>query len=127
MAEIKVSPDVKAMFDSINLNSAKKWAFFEIDRTSNTVVLTQSGERRAIETREEDKKIFEEEVKAKLRDDQPLYILTSDNGQITDNMIYLSVKDEVKKSFYGVSTEFQLNDTGDADYDDLADKIERKV
>ncbi|XP_003389639.1 PREDICTED: cofilin-like [Amphimedon queenslandica] len=143
----EVSPDVKAMYESIKKHHAKKWAFFEIDR-SKRVVLTQSGEGRDITKREEDKKIFEGEVKAKLRDDQPLYILydfefttkegrliekiafitwVSDRAPIRDKMSYSSTKDAVKKCFDGLSNEFKLNNIGDADYDTLADEVERKA
>ena len=70
---IEVSPEAMTAFNSIKQKGTKKWAFFEIE--GNTVVPTQFGEGRDIETREEDKKIFDEEVKAKLSEDQPLYIV----------------------------------------------------
>ena len=73
MSGIKVSPEAVTAFNSIKKQD-KKWVFLEIDR-SNTVVPTQFGEGRYTETREEDKKIFDEEVKAKLSEDQPLYIV----------------------------------------------------
>ena len=74
MSGIKVSPEAVTAFNSIKQKRTKKWAFFEID-SSNTVVPTQFGEGRYIEIREEDKKIFDGEVKAKLSDNQPLYIV----------------------------------------------------
>ncbi|XP_003389640.1 PREDICTED: cofilin-like [Amphimedon queenslandica] len=147
MGGTEVSPDVKATFDSIKNHHAKKWAFFEIDR-SKRVVLTQSGERRDTKTREEDKKIFEEEVKAKLRDDQPLYILydfqftnkagrfiqkvafipwVSKTARIKDQMSFSSAKDAVRKCFTGISIEYQFTDIGEVDYDTLADEVERKA
>lgn len=42
-------------------------------------------------------------------------------------MIYASTKDSIKKSFSGLSLEFQCNDRGDYDYDVLADEVERKA
>ncbi|XP_019857369.1 PREDICTED: cofilin-like [Amphimedon queenslandica] len=146
MAGIEVSPDAKAMFDSIKNHRTKKWAFFEIDR-SKKVVPTQSGEGRDITKREEDKKIFEGEVKAKLRDDQPLYILYDfqfttkegrliekvafitwmpDNAPMRDQMPYSSNKDAVKKAFFGIAGEFQFRNIGDIDYDTLAAAVEKK-
>lgn len=94
MDGIIISPDTKALFESIKTHHAKKWAFFEIDR-SKTVVPTQSGEGPAITKREEDKKIFEGEVKAKLRDDQPLYILydfefTNKEGRLLEKLAFIS-------------------------------------
>uniref|UniRef100_A0A1X7TVX3 ADF-H domain-containing protein n=1 Tax=Amphimedon queenslandica TaxID=400682 RepID=A0A1X7TVX3_AMPQE len=122
MAGIEVSPDAKAMFDSIKNHRTKKWAFFEIDR-SKKVVPTQSGEGRDITKREEDKKIFEGEVKAKLRDDQPLM---PDNAPMRDQMPYSSNKDAVKKAFFGIAGEFQFRNIGDIDYDTLAAAVEKK-
>ena len=74
MSEIKVSPEAVAAYNSLKDKHAKKWIFFEID-SSNTVVPTQFGEGRYTETREEDKKIFDGEMKAKLSQQQPLYIV----------------------------------------------------
>lgn len=42
-------------------------------------------------------------------------------------MIYASSKDAIKKTFTGLSLEFQANDKGDLDYNTLADEVERKA
>ena len=42
-------------------------------------------------------------------------------------MIYASSKDSVKKSFSGLSLEFQANDKGDFDYDSFVDEVEKKA
>ena len=38
-----------------------------------------------------------------------------ENAKIGDKMIYASSKDTIKKSFTGLSLEFQANDKGDLD------------
>ena len=50
-----------------------------------------------------------------------------DNAKIKDKMIYASTKDTIKKSFDGVSAEFQANDKGDLDYKAFSDEMERKA
>lgn len=50
-----------------------------------------------------------------------------DDSKIGDKMIYASSKDSIKKSFSGLSLEFQANDKGDFDYNTLADEVERKA
>ena len=42
-------------------------------------------------------------------------------------MIYASSKDTIKKSFTGLSLEFQANDVGDFDYKEFSDEVERKA
>lgn len=42
-------------------------------------------------------------------------------------MIYASTKDNVKKIFSGLSLEFQCNDRGDFDYDQMSDEVEKKA
>ena len=51
----------------------------------------------------------------------------SDNGPIKKKMLYASSKDTIKKSFEGLSHEFQANDLGDFDYSTFADEVERKA
>ena len=41
-------------------------------------------------------------------------------------MIYASSKDSIKKSFSGLSLEFQANDLGEMDYDKFAPEVEKK-
>lgn len=50
-----------------------------------------------------------------------------DDSKIGDKMIYASTKDTIKKSFSGLSLEFQANDKADFDYDTMADEVERKA
>ena len=42
-------------------------------------------------------------------------------------MIYASSKDTIKKSFTGLSLEFQANDEGDLDYTTLREEVEQKA
>lgn len=41
-------------------------------------------------------------------------------------MIYMSSKDALKKSFAGVSLEFEANEYDDLDYETFAREVERK-
>ena len=41
-------------------------------------------------------------------------------------MIYASSKDTIKKSFTGLSLEFQANDEGDLDYTTLREEVETR-
>ena len=50
-----------------------------------------------------------------------------DDSRISDKMIYASTKDTIKKSFAGLSLEFQANDKSDFDYNTMADEVERKA
>ena len=50
-----------------------------------------------------------------------------EDSKIGDKMIYASTKDSIKKAFTGLSLEFQANDSGDFDYDSMADEVERKA
>lgn len=50
-----------------------------------------------------------------------------DDSKIGDKMIYASTKDSIKKSFSGLSLEFQANDRGDFDYDTMAAEVEKKA
>ena len=50
-----------------------------------------------------------------------------DDSTIGDKMIYASSKDTIKKSFTGLSLEFQANDSGDLDYAAFGDEVERKA
>ena len=49
-----------------------------------------------------------------------------DTAGVMDKMKYDSTKDTVKREFTGIGAEFQFNKIRDADYDSLADEIERK-
>ena len=42
-------------------------------------------------------------------------------------MIYASSKDTIKKSFTGLSLEFQANDEGALDYEALSEKVEKRA
>ena len=42
-------------------------------------------------------------------------------------MIYASSKDTIKKSFTGLSLEFQPNDEGDLDYKALSEEVEKRA
>ena len=55
------------------------------------------------------------------------YHRCDDNSPIGAKMLYASTKDNIKKSFSGLSLEFQANDKGDFDYTVMADEVERKV
>ena len=50
-----------------------------------------------------------------------------DDSKIGDKMIYASTKDTIKKSFSGLSLEFQANDSGDMDYNTFAEEVEKKA
>ena len=50
-----------------------------------------------------------------------------ENAKIGDKMIYASSKDTIKKSFTGLSLEFQANDGGDLDYTTLSEEVEKKA
>ena len=50
-----------------------------------------------------------------------------EDAKIGDKMIYASSKDTIKKSFTGLSLEFQANDSGDMDYAAFSDEVERKA
>ena len=50
-----------------------------------------------------------------------------ENAKIGDKMIYASSKDTIKKSFTGLSLEFQANDRGDLDYTTLSEEVEQKA
>ena len=49
-----------------------------------------------------------------------------ENAKIRDKMIYASSKDTIKKSFTGLSLEFQANDGGDLDYTTLREEVETR-
>ena len=49
-----------------------------------------------------------------------------ENAKIGDKMIYASSKDTIKKSFTGLSLEFQANDEGDLDYTTLREEVETR-
>ena len=49
-----------------------------------------------------------------------------EDAKIGDKMIYASSKDTIKKSFTGLSLEFQANDKGDLDYKTLSEEVEKK-
>ena len=42
-------------------------------------------------------------------------------------MIYASSTDTIKKSFTGLSLEFQANDEGDSDYKALSEEVEKRA
>ena len=42
-------------------------------------------------------------------------------------MLYASTKDKIKKTFTGLSVEFQANDSGDLDYDAFKAEVEKKA
>ncbi|CAH3137396.1 unnamed protein product [Porites lobata] len=50
-----------------------------------------------------------------------------ENAKIGDKMIYASSKDTIKKSFTGLSLEFQANDEGDLDYKALSEEVEKRA
>ena len=50
-----------------------------------------------------------------------------EDAKIGDKMIYASSKDTIKKSFTGLSLEFQANDGGDLDYTTLREEVEQKA
>ena len=50
-----------------------------------------------------------------------------ENAKIGDKMIYASSKDTIKKSFTGLSLEFQANDMGDMDYASFSEEVEKKA
>ena len=50
-----------------------------------------------------------------------------ESAKIGDKMIYASSKDTIKKSFTGLSLEFQANDGGDLDYTTLSEEVEQKA
>ena len=50
-----------------------------------------------------------------------------ENAKIGDKMIYASSKDTIKKSFTGLSLEFQANDGGDLDYKTLSEEVEKRA
>ena len=57
-----------------------------------------------------------------------LFLLRCDeNAKIGDKMIYASSKDTIKKSFSGLSLEFQANDSGDMDYTTFSEEVEKKA
>ncbi|CAH3152686.1 unnamed protein product, partial [Porites lobata] len=55
-----------------------------------------------------------------------LFFMCDENAKIGDKMIYASSKDTIKKSFTGLSLEFQANDKGDLDYKTLSEEVEKK-
>ena len=50
-----------------------------------------------------------------------------ENAKIGDKMIYASSKDTIKKSFTGLSLEFQANDGGHLDYKTLSEEVEKRA
>ena len=56
-----------------------------------------------------------------------LYYRCPEDSKVGEKMIYASSKDALKKAFAGLSLEFQANDKGDLDYNNLADEVERKA
>ena len=49
------------------------------------------------------------------------------NAKIGGKMIFASSKDIIKKSFTGLSLEFQANDEGDLDYKALSEEVEKEL
>ena len=49
-----------------------------------------------------------------------------DGGKIKEKMLYASTKDGVQKKFSGIQFQFPLSYIKDADYDSLANEVERR-
>ena len=57
----------------------------------------------------------------------PFLFRCDENAKIGDKMIYASSKHTIKKSFTGLSLEFQANDEGDLDYKTLSEEVEKRA
>lgn len=72
-AETQVSPNAITAFDKMKFEHGYKWIIFQIN-DQNTIVPDKYGDRCNAETREEDKKKFEE-MKAFLSAAEPAYVV----------------------------------------------------
>ena len=57
----------------------------------------------------------------------PFCFRCDENAKVGVKMIYASFKDTIKKSFTGLSLEFQANDGGDLDYKTLSEEVEKRA
>ena len=57
----------------------------------------------------------------------PFFVSVVTKMQRLETMIYASSKDIIKKSFTGLSLEFQANDEGDLDYKALSEEVEKRA
>lgn len=148
MSGIEVDPSIATLFNEIKLRSIHKFATFKIEK-KKTIVVDHLADPVTTETREQDKAEFDKLKDLVTSSNEPRYILYDfsfqmakdnrslkkiafifwcpDDSKIGDKMIYASSKDSIKKSFSGLSLEFQANDKSDFDYNTLADEVERKA
>lgn len=148
MSGIEVDSEIATLFNEIKLRSTHKFATFKI-QNKKIVVIDYKADPVATETRETDKAEFDKLKDLVTSSNEPRYILYDfsfqmakdnrsvkkiafifwcpDDSRISDKMIYASTKDTIKKSFAGLSLEFQANDKSDFDYNTMADEVERKA
>ncbi|XP_065919274.1 uncharacterized protein [Dysidea avara] len=148
MSGIEVDPNIAILFNEMKLRSTHKYATFKIENKKK-IVEDVLSDPVSTASREEDKAEFDKLKSLITSSNEPRYILydfsfpmTKDNrsikkiafifwcpddSKIGDKMIYASSKDSIKKSFSGLSLEFQANDKADFDYNTLADEVERKA
>ncbi|KXJ19434.1 cofilin [Exaiptasia diaphana] len=142
MSGIKMAPELKEFFNTMNIKKTHKYAFFKLSSDQKFVVLDEEnlGPKVTTKTKEEDKVYFEQ-LKNVLETNEPRYILydfgfqgkegreyrklgfmywCSNDCPVKKRMIYASTKDDVRKCF-GNKPEFQLNELSDLDYEEFSD------
>ena len=149
MSGIEVDQSVVTLFNDMKIRHTNKYAIFRIEKKKAIVLdLSADANADADETtdREGDKKRFQE-LSTLLKTAEPRYVLYDfrfttkegrlinklafifwcpEDSKVGDKMLYAASKDAIKKTFNGLSTEFQANDRGDFDYTLYADEVERK-
>ena len=55
-----------------------------------------------------------------------VFVRIPDDSKIGQKMFYLSSKEHIKKSFPGLSVEFQARNKEEFDYNEFADEVERR-
>eukprot|EP00731_Ephydatia_muelleri_P027838 Em0019g711a len=145
MSGIEVDPSVVSLFNDMKIRHSHKFAVFRIEK-KKTIVLDFAADADETTDREGDKKRFQE-ASALLKTAEPRYVLYDfrfttkegrlmnklafifwcpEDSKVGDKMLYAASKDAIKKSFTGLSSEFQANDRGDFDYTTYADEVEKK-
>ncbi|CAH3199115.1 unnamed protein product [Porites evermanni] len=145
MSGVQVDAEINGLFNDMKMRSTHKFALFNIEGKKK-IVADVCGNPCKTETKEEDEAQFNR-MKEQLTN-EPRYILydfgfmkkdgrrvnklafifwCDENAKIGDKMIYASSKDTIKKSFTGLSLEFQANDEGDLDYKTLSEEVEKRA
>ena len=144
---VQVDSSVVELFGEMKRHNVAKFATFRIQDKKVIVVDYQAPPAKTT-TRDEDKVHFAELGK-RLAQDEPRYIVYNfsfrmkkeardahklallvwcpDTSSVGNKMIYAASKGYLKRELVGLGLEFQMSDSADVDYDEMADVIEKKA